>query len=361
MEKIVVDLNNYSYPIYIGFNILSEKNIFYPLKKNDRVMLVTNTTLSSIWKNIVLNYLSKYGMIVDEFIFLDGEKYKNLNSVELLVSDLLKKLHDRHTTLIALGGGVIGDLTGFVASIYQRGIRFIQIPTTLLSQVDAAIGGKTGVNHISGKNMIGSFWQPISVIINLNFLNTLSHNQIVSGLSEVIKYAISFDYDFFVWLEKNLDSILSLNENSLSYCVKRCCELKTNIVTIDEKENYYRMLLNLGHTYGHAIESYFKYSWLHGEAISIGMVIALRTSEILGILDKFDIERIIILLQRVGLPTTIPSNMSINSFLKYMIRDKKNNLGKIKLILPTAIGQVKIFEDVDQNTMISAIQSCYKT
>ncbi|MCW5197091.1 3-dehydroquinate synthase [Buchnera aphidicola] len=360
MRKIIVNLNYASYPIYIDFNLLNIKDIFYPLKKNDRVMLVTDTVLSPIWKNIVLGSLVDYGMIVDELIIPDGEKYKNFVSVELLISNLLNKCHDRHTTLIALGGGVIGDLTGFVASIYQRGIRFIQIPTTLLSQVDAAIGGKTGVNHVLGKNMIGSFWQPTSVIINLNFLNTLPKNQFISGLSEVVKYAIAFDYDFFVWLEKNINDILSLNMNTLLYCVTRCCELKKKIIVIDERENNCRMLLNLGHTYGHAIESYFEYSsFLHGESVSIGIVIALYTSEILGLLNIVDIKRIINLLEKIGLPTIIPKEISSRSFLKYMIRDKKNYFGQITLILPTSIGEVKVFNNVSKNIIMDAIQMCY--
>ncbi|CAL4324465.1 3-dehydroquinate synthase [Buchnera aphidicola] len=356
MEIVRVHLKNHSYLIKIGSKLFSFDNIFSPLKSGCKIMLVTNITLNHICKKIVLDYLLKLGFHVDEFVFPDGEEYKNLNSVDLLLSELLKKMHDRHSVLVALGGGVIGDLTGFVASIYQRGISFIQIPTTLLSQVDAAIGGKTGVNHILGKNMIGSFWQPQSVIINLDFLRTLPYNQLASGLSEVIKYAISFDMVFFEWLEKNLHQILSLNIESLMYCIKRCCELKANIVSNDEREKNLRVLLNLGHTYGHAIESYFNYQgWLHGESVSVGIVMACTTSEILGLMKKYDVNRVIKLLKRCELPVQAPCSMKVESYFPYMQRDKKNHFGKIRLVLPISIGKVKIFNDINHKVIESAI------
>lgn len=360
MEKLKINLNDHSYLIKISENIFNLENIFSSLKKGDKLTLVTNTTICNIHKKIVLNYLLKNGFFVDEFIFQDGEKYKNLYSAQLLLSHLLAKHHDRKSVLIALGGGVIGDLTGFVASIYQRGIRFIQIPTTLLSQVDAAIGGKTGVNHILGKNMIGTFWQPELVIININFLHTLPDVQLVSGLAEVIKYAISFDFNFFKWLENNLHDILSLKTSSLLYCIKRCCELKANIISLDERENNCRVLLNLGHTYGHAIEAYFNYSkWLHGEAVSMGIAIALNTSKKLGFLKSEDVKRVLLLLKRAGLPIIAPKNMLPDDYFSYMYRDKKNHFGKIRLVLPISIGKVKIFDNIEKKIMISSIRSCY--
>lgn len=360
VKILSVKTKNHSYNINIGRNIFNyAKDIFYPFEKGKRCILVTNNTISKIWKQQVLKYFSKHKIIVDKFILSDGENYKTLNSVNLLLTFLLKKLHDRRSILIALGGGVIGDITGFAASIYQRGIHFVQIPTTLLSQVDASIGGKTGVNHALGKNMVGTFWQPESVIIDFNFLTTLPYKQLISGLSEVIKYAISFDYDFFEWLEKNMKKILSLDTDSILYCIQKCCLIKSKIVTLDEREKGCRIFLNLGHTYGHAIEAFFKYSnFLHGEAVSIGMVMSIRTSEILGILNSNDGARMINLIKSADLPIIAPQDMSPECYLSYMMRDKKSYSGNIQLIIPIAIGQVKVIHNVNQDVILSAIHAC---
>lgn len=359
LKIIPVKTKNNSYYINIGFKIFNLENIFSPLKSGDRCVLVTNITISKIWKEKIVKYFLKNKIILEEFILSDGENYKTLNSVNLILTYLLEKLHDRNSILIAFGGGVIGDLTGFVASIYQRGIRFIQIPTTLLSQVDAAIGGKTGVNHILGKNMIGTFWQPNAVITDINFLSTLPYKQLISGIAEVIKYAISFDYVFFQWLENNIKQILSLNTEVLIYCIQKCCELKSKIVNLDEREYGFRVFLNLGHTYGHAIEAHFKYlKWLHGEAISIGIVMAIKTSEILGILSSFDATRMINLIKNFGLPTVAPKAMNVQSYLKYMIRDKKSYSGKIQLVVPIKIGKLKILKNVNQDIIFSVIKKC---
>lgn len=259
--------------------------------------------------------------------------------------------------LIALGGGVIGDLTGFAAAIYQRGVRFIQIPTTLLSQVDASVGGKTGVNHLLGKNMIGSFWQPSSVIIDINFLKKLPYNELVSGMAEVIKYAIVFDEKFFHWLEENIKNLLLLDNSLIPYCIKKCCELKAKIISLDERENNFRALLNFGHTYGHAIEAHSGYgNWLHGEAISVGMVMASRASEIMGFLNKTDYKRILSLLKKTGLPIQGPKNMSAASYLPYMMRDKKVISGEIRLVLPISIGKAKIYSGIDKNVILNSIK-----
>ncbi|CAL4043631.1 3-dehydroquinate synthase [Buchnera aphidicola (Takecallis arundicolens)] len=359
IKTLFVKTKSHTYPINIGYNIFNQTHIFSPFKRGDRCLLLTNNTISILWKKKILKYFSEHEIIVDEFIVSDGENYKTLNSINLLLTDLLKKLHDRNSILIALGGGVIGDMGGFAASIYQRGIRFVQIPTTLLSQVDAAIGGKTGVNHILGKNMIGTFWQPESVITDIDFLSTLPYKQLVSGVSEVIKYAISFDYIFFRWLEKNVKKILSLDLDSVLYCIYKCCELKNNIVSIDEREKNCRLLLNLGHTFGHAIEAHFKYShWLHGEAVSVGMVMAIRTSEILGIINTNDAKRMINLIKHADLPIHAPKDMHPESYLKYMIRDKKSYSGIIQLIVPTAIGKLQVLQNVQQDIIINVIKSC---
>ncbi|XRX43058.1 MAG: 3-dehydroquinate synthase [Buchnera aphidicola (Tetraneura sorini)] len=359
MEKINVILKKRTYPIIIGSNVFETDGIFFPLKSGEQAMLVTNKTLANLWKDKVLYQLRRSGIKVDQVILSDGEQYKTINEMEVIISALLENQHGRDTTLIALGGGVIGDITGFSASIYQRGIRFIQIPTTFLSQVDASVGGKTGVNHILGKNMIGTFWQPSSVIINLDFLKTLSTSELISGLSETIKYAIIFDKTFFTWIEENLHSLLLLREKEITYCIKRCCEIKSHIISLDERESNIRALLNLGHTYGHAIESHSGYgNWLHGEAVSVGIVMAARTSEILGLLKKDDMKRIVNLLNRVGLPTKGPKNMPPSSYLPYIMRDKKVILGTVRLILPIAIGKAKVQSGVDKNIILSAIKDC---
>ncbi|CAL4325877.1 3-dehydroquinate synthase [Buchnera aphidicola] len=357
MEKIKVVLGKRSYPISIGSGIIQEDNIFFPLKPGNQAMLITNKTLANLFKDKVLFHLRKSGIKVDQVILSDGEQFKTLNELEVIISSLLEKRHSRDTTLIALGGGVIGDLTGFAAAIYQRGVKFIQIPTTLLSQVDASVGGKTGVNHVLGKNMIGSFWQPSSVVIDIDFLKKLPYNELISGIAEVIKYAIIFDEKFFNWLEENIENLLLLNDTLMPYCIKKCCELKAKIISLDERENNFRALLNFGHTYGHAIEAHSGYgNWLHGEAISVGMVMASRTSEMMGFLKKADYERILSLLKKTGLPIKGPKNMSAASYLPYMMRDKKVISGEIRLVLPISIGKAKIYSGIDKNIILNSIK-----
>ncbi|XAJ74818.1 3-dehydroquinate synthase [Buchnera aphidicola (Takecallis taiwana)] len=361
IKKIFLQTASHTYPVNIGCNIFNAQNVFHPFQVGDRCVLVTNHTISILWKQKIVKYFLKKKISVDEFILSDGENYKTLNSVHLLLTFLLKKLHDRNSMLVALGGGVIGDITGFAASIYQRGIRFVQIPTTLLSQVDAAIGGKTGVNHELGKNMIGTFWQPESVITDINFLSTLPYKQLISGISEVIKYAISFDDAFFQWLEKNIKKILSLELDSVLYCIQKCCELKINIVSTDEREKSSRLLLNLGHTFGHAIEAYFEYSsWLHGEAVAVGMVMAIQVSKTLGMINTNNAKRMINLIKNADLPIYAPQDMCPESYLKYMVRDKKSYSGNIQLIIPIAIGQLTILKNVKKNIIISAVKACFK-
>ncbi|QCI25157.1 3-dehydroquinate synthase [Buchnera aphidicola (Rhopalosiphum padi)] len=357
MEQLKVVLGKRSYPINIGSGIIQEDNIFWPLNPGNQAMLITNKTLANLFKDKVFFHLRKSGIKIDQVILSDGEQFKTLNEMEVIISALLEKKHSRDTTLIALGGGVIGDLTGFSASIYQRGVRFIQIPTTLLSQVDASVGGKTGVNHLLGKNMVGSFWQPSSVIIDIDFLKTLPYNELVSGMAEVIKYAVIFDANFFNWLEENIENLLLLNHELMSYCIKKCCELKAKIISLDERENNFRALLNFGHTYGHAIEAHAGYgNWLHGEAISVGMVMASRTSELIGCLKKTDYKRILSLLKKTGLPIKAPKNMSAASYLPYMIRDKKVMSGEMRLVLPVSIGKAEIYSGIDKNIILSAIK-----
>lgn len=359
MEKLTVGLGKRSYTISIGSNLLGVNDIFSPLKLGDKAMLVTNKTLANIWKDKILYHLNNLGIKVDQVILSDGEQYKNLHEMESIISALLEKMHGRDTTLIALGGGVVGDTTGFSAAVYQRGVRYIQIPTTLLSQVDSSVGGKTAVNHLLGKNMIGVFWQPVSVIIDTDFLHTLPKRELISGMAEVIKYAIIFDSDFFVWLENNVDAILSLDSVAMKYCIFKCCELKSKLIELDERDIDSRALLNLGHTYGHAIESHVGYgNWLHGEAVSAGIVMAAVTSEKIGKLKNKDTQRILSLINRVGLPVKGPLNMLPSSYFPHIIRDKKVLSGVIRMILPVKIGKAEIFTGINKSIITSVIESC---
>lgn len=342
MERIVVTLGERSYPITIASGLFNEPASFLPLKSGEQVMLVTNETLAPLYLDKVRGVLEQAGVNVDSVILPDGEQYKSLAVLDTVFTALLQKPHGRDTTLVALGGGVVGDLTGFAAASYQRGVRFIQVPTTLLSQVDSSVGGKTAVNHPLGKNMIGAFYQPASVVVDLDCLKTLPPRELASGLAEVIKYGIILDGAFFNWLEENLDALLRLDGPAMAYCIRRCCELKAEVVAADERETGLRALLNLGHTFGHAIEAEMGYgNWLHGEAVAAGMVMAARTSERLGRFSSAETQRIITLLTRAGLPVNGPREMSAQAYLPHMLRDKKVLAGEMRLILPLAIGKVK--------------------
>lgn len=360
-NKIRVHLKQNSYNIYFGSNFL--KNFFLSninIKKNN-IVIITNHVIYDILHTI--KYKNFFSMIkhIPVFIIKDGERYKNLDTIKKIISFLLDQSYNRNLVLIALGGGVIGDITGFVASIYQRGINFIQIPTTLLAQVDSSIGGKTGVNHALGKNMIGSFWQPKKVLIDLHFLDTLPKRQFLSGLAEVIKYAIIFDKTFFIWLEKNFLNICHLQKNELLYCIKKCCELKAKVVEHDEKENNKRIFLNLGHSFAHAIETYTGYgAWLHGDAVAVGIVMAAYFSFSLQLLKKKYLFRIIKIFHVIGLPIAGPKDMSPNSYLKFMSKDKKVLNNVIRLVLPVSIGKVRLFSSIDQKRLLHFIQKFQK-
>ncbi|ROR08610.1 3-dehydroquinate synthase [Erwinia sp. JUb26] len=324
-------------------------------------MLVTNQTLAPLYLDAMRERLEKAGVIVDWVILPDGEQFKSLAVMDQVFTALLEKPHGRDTTLIALGGGVIGDLTGFAAASYQRGVRFIQVPTTLLAQVDSSVGGKTAVNHPLGKNMIGAFYQPASVVVDLDCLKTLPARELSSGLAEVIKYGIILDGEFFSWLEENLDALLALDGSAMAYCIRRCCELKADVVAADEHEHGLRALLNLGHTYGHAIEAHMGYgNWLHGEAVAAGMVMAARNAERLGQFNPADTDRIIALLQRAGLPVNGPESMAAEDYLPHMMRDKKVLAGKLRLVLPLAIGKAEVRSGVPHDMVLASIQDCQK-
>jgi 3-dehydroquinate synthase len=269
----------------------------------------------------------------------DGEHTKNLETLNLIFDQLLLHRHERGTTLIALGGGVTGDMAGFAAAVYQRGVDFIQIPTTLLSQVDSSVGGKTGVNHALGKNMIGAFYQPQCVLADIDVLNSLPTRELQAGLAEVIKYGLLGNSAFFSWLEDNIDALMARDADKMAYAVRICCEEKARIVAADEREGGLRALLNLGHTFGHAIEAAMGYgTWLHGEAVGAGMVMAADLSHRIGWLNAVDARRARALIERAGLPVAPPSSMTADQFLNLMSVDKKVQSGKIRFVLLRSIG-----------------------
>jgi len=359
MQKMVVSLGERSYPITIAAGLFSESASYWPLTAHQSVMVVTNETIAPLYLQAVLAQLSALGINADSVVLPDGEKYKSLAVLDTVFTALLEKPHGRDTTLIALGGGVIGDMAGFAAASYQRGVRFIQMPTTLLSQVDSSVGGKTAVNHPLGKNMIGAFYQPASVVIDLDCLATLPARELSSGLAEVIKYGVILDYAFFEWLEENIDALRRLDQEALAYCIRRCCELKAEIVAADEREQGNRALLNLGHTFGHAIEAHMGYgNWLHGEAVAAGMVMAARTAEQLGTFSASLTERLVALLLRAGLPVNGPQQMSAEDYLPHMMRDKKVLSGELRLVLPTDLGKAEVRSGVGHDTVLAAITKC---
>ena len=358
MLCVNVELQERRYPILIGNGLLQDERS-YPVKRGERVMIVTNPTVAQFYLDTVTFALKKRGCEVDHVLLPDGEKYKTLESLNLIFTALLQGNHGRDTTIIALGGGVIGDVAGFAAASYQRGVRLIQIPTTLLSQVDSSVGGKTAVNHELGKNMIGAFYQPSMVIIDTHTLDTLPKREVNAGLAEVIKYGAILDYEFFEWLEAHIDELVALNNESLQHCIARCCQIKADVVARDETEKGDRALLNLGHTFGHAIETHLGYgNWLHGEAVSTGMMMAAALSEQLGDISVADVSRLEKLLARANLPTLSPDSMQLEDYLPHMMRDKKVLAGKLRLVLLKSLGQAYIATDTDKDLVLNAIKRC---
>jgi len=355
MDKLTVDLGSRSYPISIGEDLLSQSDLFAAAIAGKKVMIVTNDIVAPLYLEKCKASLKQFA--IDEVILPDGEKHKTLATFETILSALLEKKHARDTTIVALGGGVIGDMAGFAAACYQRGIAFVQVPTTLLSQVDSSVGGKTAVNHPLGKNMIGAFYQPQSVIIDINCLKTLPAREFAAGMAEVIKYGIIYDGEFFTWLEDNIDAIKALQPQAITYMIKRCCAIKAEVVAQDEKEHGIRALLNLGHTFGHAIEAEQGYgNWLHGEAVAAGMVLAAETAFIIGLLDGEEVEQIISLIEAFNLPINAPEEMQYEHFAEHMQLDKKVLNGQLRLILPTAIGSSEICSDVGEAVLRSVIE-----
>ena len=345
-----VDLGDRSYPIYIAEGLLGNADLIRPFIAGQQVMVISNETVAPLYLDGLVDSLS--GLQVYSHILPDGEEYKNLDVLDGIFDALLRVPCDRQTTMIALGGGVVGDITGFAAACYQRGVPFIQIPTTLLAQVDSSVGGKTAVNHPRGKNMIGAFYQPRCVIADISTLNTLDDRQLSAGLAEVIKYGLIRDLDFFAWLEKNMDRLRQRDPLALAEAIRRSCENKAEVVAEDELEGGVRALLNLGHTFGHAIEAGMGYgNWLHGEAVATGMLMAADLSYRSGWISREAVQRIGKLLQQAGLPVEPPAELDIERYLRLMKVDKKVMDGRIRLVLLKAIGSAFVSDDYDADLL----------
>lgn len=358
MQTLKVELANRSYPIHIGRNLLTDASLILPYLKRKHVAIVTNTTVAPLYLDKLSQTLQAEGVKVIPIILPDGEAYKNAETLNTIYDVLLQNRCERSTTLIALGGGVIGDLTGYAAATYLRGVPFIQIPTTLLSQVDSSVGGKTGINHPLGKNMIGAFYQPQLVLADIDTLQTLPAREFSAGVAEVIKYGLIRDADFFDWLETNMASLMQLNEQVLSYAIYRSCQNKAEVVAKDEHEQGERALLNLGHTFGHAIENAMGYGvWLHGEAVAAGTMMAADLSQRMGWLSANEVNRIKNSFEVANLPI-IPPKLGAEKYLDLMGLDKKVENGKIRLILQQGIGKAVITSDYDVNKLKETLVLC---
>jgi len=356
MNTLQVELGEDSYPIFIGRGLLADPAIWQSHVAGNSFMLVSNTRVAPLYAQAISDNADAYKSQV--YAIDDGEQFKTLSTFENIISQLLSDRFDRNTTLIALGGGVVGDICGYVAAAFQRGVNFIQIPTTLLAMVDSSVGGKTAVNHPLGKNMIGAFHQPQCVIIDIDTLTTLDDREFNAGLAEVIKYGLIVDTVFFSWLENNITKLLDRDPKALMYAIQRSCEIKADIVAQDEKEHGVRAWLNLGHTFGHAIETGLGYGqWLHGEAVSTGMVLAATLSHQLGWISAADLKRIKNLLLAAGLPIHIPDDMTTEKFLSLMAVDKKVRDGVLRLVLIKKMGQAVIADDISQQQLIAVLEA----
>ncbi|WP_432208416.1 3-dehydroquinate synthase [Acinetobacter variabilis] len=354
MKTLYVELGERRYPIFIGSN-LNPQELLEPYIHGKQVMIVSNDTVAPLYLDRYKAALENLGKTVATCILPDGEKYKNIEHLNLIFDALLEAGFNRDCTVLALGGGVIGDMAGFASACFQRGVYFIQVPTTLLSQVDSSVGGKTGINHPLGKNMIGAFQQPQVVLADMSQLSTLPDRELSAGLAEVIKYALLGDEEFLVWLEANMEGLIARDEQLLVEAVYRSCAHKARIVANDEKEQGERALLNLGHTFGHAIESYLGYGeWLHGEAVATGMVMAADLSHRMDWISLEDLERTKKIISRAQLPIVCPK-IPLDDFLAYMAHDKKVLNGQLRLVLLQQLGKAVITRDFDVELMQQAI------
>ncbi|HEY8355257.1 MAG TPA: 3-dehydroquinate synthase [Methylophilaceae bacterium] len=347
MQTLEVSLGDRSYPIHIGNGLLTNADLLLPHLKRKQAAIVTNTTVAPLYLETLSRALQDAGVSVIPIILPDGEAYKNGETLNRIYDALLQNRCERTTTLIALGGGVIGDLTGFAAATYLRGVPFIQVPTTLLAQVDSSVGGKTGINHPLGKNMIGAFYQPQVVLADIDTLGTLPKKELAAGMAEVIKYGLIRDQDFFEWVELNIEKLNALDAEAMRYAIYCSCQNKAEVVAADERESGERALLNLGHTFGHAIENAMGYGvWLHGEAVAAGTMLAADLSCRLGWLSREDMERMRHLFIAAGLPVDAP-DLGVERYLDLMGLDKKVSDGKIRLVLQQGIGNSVLTSDYD--------------
>jgi 3-dehydroquinate synthase len=340
-----VDLGERSYPIHIGTGLLDEAELLRPHVAGRRAAIVTNETVAPLYGDRLAAALERAGARSFRIVLPDGEAHKTWQTLDQIFTGLLQAQADRKTLLVALGGGVIGDLTGFAAATYQRGIPHLQVPTTLLAQVDSSVGGKTAINHKLGKNMVGAFHQPSAVIIDTSTLATLPPREFAAGLAEVVKYGAIHDVGFLAWIEENAAKLEARDPAALAHAIRRSCEIKAAIVAEDERETGARALLNFGHTFGHAIESAAGYgTWLHGEAVAAGMALAARYSVETGRIQRADAERLVALLERLHLPVKPPA-IARDVWLEYMGRDKKNEGGRVTLILLDRLGRASVVKD----------------
>lgn len=342
MQTLTVDLGDRAYPIHIGPGLLARADLVSPHLSLPRVIIVSNTTVAPLYLARFSDTLARAGIQTESVVLPDGEAYKNWETLSQIFDALLTRRAERKTTLVALGGGVIGDLAGFAAACYQRGMPFIQVPTTLLAQVDSSVGGKTGINHPLGKNMIGAFYQPQLVLADTDTLATLPDRELSAGLAEVIKYGLIRDLPFLEWLEANMEKLIARDTEALTYAIHRSCQNKAEVVAADERETGQRALLNLGHTFGHAIETGMGYGvWLHGEGVSAGTLLAAELSRRMGLLTRADVERVSDLFVRAGLPVAAP-DLGYDAYMGHMGVDKKVEAGRIRFVLLRALGDAFI-------------------
>lgn len=358
MQTLHVELGERSYPIYIGADLLARTDLLAPHIAGRQVAIVTNETVAPLYLGALEAALVGYA--VTSIVLPDGEAFKNWETLQTIFDGLLGARHDRRTTVVALGGGVIGDMAGFAAACYQRGVNFIQVPTTLLSQVDSSVGGKTGINHPLGKNMVGAFYQPQAVLIDTASLATLPDRELSAGLAEVIKYGLICDEPFIGWLEENMSALLALDQAVLTTAVERSCAAKARVVGADERETGVRATLNLGHTFGHAIETHQGYGvWLHGEAVAAGTVMALEMSMRMGWITAAERDRVIRLFQAAGLPVVPPKEMTPEHFLEHMAVDKKVLDGQLRLVLVRRLGEAVVTSEFPREILNATLSADY--
>lgn len=361
MRTLHVALKERSYPIFIGQSLLADPELVIPHLKGRQAVVITNDVVAPLYLNVISQALTGAGIHIEQIILPDGEVHKNWQTLNLIYDGLMAARAERSTNLIALGGGVIGDMVGFAAATYQRGVPFIQVPTTLLAQVDSSVGGKTAINHPRGKNMIGAFYQPRLVLADVDTLSTLADREFKAGLAEIIKYGLIRDLPFFEWLENNMSLLLARDPAALTEAIERSCQNKADIVAQDETEQSVRAFLNLGHTFGHAIETGIGYGdWLHGEAVAVGMLMAAELSYRMGDLLNTDVQRIRQILQSAGLPikAPLPERLAPKQYLEFMAHDKKVEQGQLRLILLRKIGQAYITTESTSEQIIASIEAC---